>query len=47
MKKPEIIIDASKIDNAVLKRLIAEVKAGPENMVGRYNRTHSRHNRGI
>jgi len=41
-----ITIDASKIDNAVLKRLIGEIDFERENHVNAYNRTHNRHNRG-
>lgn len=39
-------IDAKQIPNAVLQRLIAEVKHDRENNIFAYNRTHNRHNRG-
>lgn len=39
-------IDANKIPNAVLKRLIEEVRHEHQNNVTAYNRTHNRHNRG-
>lgn len=38
-------IDVSKIDNAVLKRLIAEVQYEQQNNINSYNRVHNRHNR--
>ncbi len=41
-----IIIDAKKLDNAVLERLIGEIKTEKENRIHSYNRTHNRHNRG-
>jgi hypothetical protein len=41
-----ISIDAAKIDNAVLKRLIGEIDFERENHINAYNRTHNRHNRG-
>ncbi len=41
-----ISIDASKIPNAVLRRLIEEVRHEHQNHVAEYNRTHNRHNRG-
>jgi hypothetical protein len=41
-----IAIDASKIPNAVLQRLIEEVRHDHQNHVAEYNRTHNRHNRG-
>ena len=44
--KQPIIIDASKMDNAVLKRLIGEIDFEKENRLHAYNRTHNRHNRG-
>lgn len=42
----EISIDAAKMDNAVLKRLIGEIDFEKENRIHSYNRTHNRHNRG-
>ena len=42
----EIILDASQVDNAVLKRLIEEIQIDKENGLHSYNRTHNRHNRG-
>lgn len=39
-------VDASQIDNAVLKRLISEIDFDKENKISAYNRTHNRHNRG-
>ena len=49
-KKPnedDLVIDASKVDNAVLKRLIEEVRLDEKgNRLHGYNRTHNRHNRG-
>ncbi|MDN3585676.1 YhhA family cyclophane-containing RiPP [Pedobacter aquatilis] len=41
-----VAVDASKIDNEVLKRLIAEIDFDRENHLHAYNRTHNRHNRG-
>jgi hypothetical protein len=41
-----VIIDASEVDNAVLKRLISEISVEKENTLHAYNRTHNRHNRG-
>jgi arsenate reductase-like glutaredoxin family protein len=46
IKASPIAIDAKKIDNAVLKRLIGEIDFDRENHVNAYNRTHNRHNRG-
>lgn len=40
-----INLDPDKISNAVLKRLVEEVKFDAENGTGKYNRTHNRHNR--
>lgn len=39
-------IDADKMDNAVLKRLIGEIDFEKANRLHAYNRTHNRHNRG-
>lgn len=39
-------VDASSIPNAVLRRLIEEVRHDHQNHVAEYNRTHNRHNRG-
>ncbi len=41
-----VSIDANDLPNAVLKRLIEEVKYENHNNISAYNRTHSRHNRG-
>ena len=41
-----IAMDASEVQNAVLKRLLEEVQNDGSNYVNAYNRTHSRHNRG-
>lgn len=46
---PPLVIDPNKMDNAVLKRLIEEVRNGENPGPGGYtgfNRTHNRHNRG-
>lgn len=45
-ERNSIVIDVSKVNNAVLKRLIAEVQFDSENHLNAYNRTHNRHNRG-
>lgn len=45
-KKLDVSIDAAHIDNAVLKRLISEIKLDDHLIVNGYNRTHNRHNRG-
>jgi hypothetical protein len=45
-RQRELILDASKVDNAVLKRLIEEIKVDKDNRLNAYNRTHNRHNRG-
>jgi hypothetical protein len=42
----EIVIDHTKMDNEVLKRLIGEIDFERENRIHSYNRTHNRHNRG-
>jgi hypothetical protein len=39
-------LEVSKVPNAVLKRLIEEVKYESQNNISAYNRTHNRHNRG-
>ncbi|CAN5892403.1 hypothetical protein BH11BAC7_BH11BAC7_21760 [soil metagenome] len=39
-------IEVNNIPNAVLQRLIEEVKYESQNNISAYNRTHSRHNRG-
>jgi len=44
--KVELAIDVKRVDNAVLKRLINEIKFDDEYVVNGYNRTHNRHNRG-
>ena len=41
-----ISVDASKVPNAVLQRLIEEVQNENQNNILAYNRTHNRHNRG-
>ncbi len=41
-----ISVDAKKLPNALLQRLIEEVKYDSQNNISAYNRTHSRHNRG-
>lgn len=38
-------IDANKVPNEVLKRLIKEVQHDHNNNIRSYNRTHNRHNR--
>jgi phage-related protein len=40
-----ISVDASKIQNSVLQRLIEEVKVERQNNISAYNRLHNRHNR--
>ncbi len=40
-----ISIDASKIENSVLQRLLEEVKCESQNNITAYNRLHNRHNR--
>jgi hypothetical protein len=40
-----LALDPSQIDNAVLRRLIQEVKYEQENNINSYNRIHNRHNR--
>lgn len=43
---PDVLsIDVDKIDNAVLRRLITEVKSDKLKNVDAYNRCHNRHNR--
>ncbi len=42
----QVILDASQVDNAVLRRLIEEIKVEKDNTLNAYNRTHNRHNRG-
>ena len=42
----ELVIDPTKMDSAVLARLLDEVKVEGENRLTAYNRTHNRHNRG-
>jgi len=41
-----LVIDPVNVDNAVLKRLIGEVRSEKENNLHAYNRSHNRHNRG-
>ncbi|WP_197413351.1 YhhA family cyclophane-containing RiPP [Pedobacter sp. Leaf176] len=45
LKEP-LTIDPSKMDNAVLRRLIGEIDFEGANQINAYNRTHNRHNRG-
>lgn len=45
MSQP-VILNATEVDNAVLKRLINEIKVDKDNTLTAYNRTHNRHNRG-
>jgi hypothetical protein len=40
------IVDAGQVSNALIKRLIEEVKFDSQNNILAYNRTHNRHNRG-
>ena len=40
-----IELDSTEVPNAVLRRLIEEVKNDKENNVTAYNRLHNRHNR--
>jgi hypothetical protein len=42
----ELVMDPTKMDSAVLARLVEEVKVEGENRLSAYNRTHNRHNRG-
>jgi len=42
---PALVIEASRIPNAVLQRLIAEVKSDASGNPSSYNRSHNRHNR--
>jgi hypothetical protein len=44
--KNSISIDAASVPNAVLSRLIEEVRNDSANNLLAYNRTHNRHNRG-
>ena len=41
-----VSVEVNKVPNAVLKRLIEEVKYESQNNISAYNRTHNRHNRG-
>ncbi len=41
-----IVLDPTKMDNEVLKRLIGEIDFENKNRIQSYNRTHNRHNRG-
>lgn len=45
-KTSTVTVDVNKVPNAVLRRLIAEVKVENQNNISAYNRTHNRHNRG-
>lgn len=45
LQQDVISIDASKIENSVLQRLLEEVKCESQNNVTAYNRLHNRHNR--
>ena len=42
----QAILDAEKIPNALLRRLIEEVRTEKLEPATAYNRTHNRHNRG-
>ncbi|MEY2923272.1 MAG: hypothetical protein RL108_1898 [Bacteroidota bacterium] len=46
VKSNSVSIDVNKMPNAVLRRLIDEVKFENQNNITAYNRTHNRHNRG-
>ncbi len=41
-----VSVEVSEVSNAVLKRLLEEVKYEGQNNISAYNRTHNRHNRG-
>ena len=41
-----LVVEAIDVDNAVLQRLIEEVKLEQDNQLHAYNRQHNRHNRG-
>lgn len=42
----QVIVEANKLTDAVLKRLIEEVKNDSVNPMFAYDRAHNRHNRG-
>lgn len=43
---PDVIaVDAAQVPNAVLQRLIEEVRHDRQNNITAYNRMHNRHNR--
>lgn len=42
-----IVIEPAMMDNAVLKRLIEEVRGEMPDRVHAYNRSHNRHNRSM
>ena len=42
----QVIIEANQMPNAVLKRLMEEVKNDSANQMFAYDRAHNRHNRG-
>lgn len=44
--KDQIMINTEHLPNAVLERLIAEVRLEKLESVNAYNRVHNRHNRG-
>jgi hypothetical protein len=44
-KVPKAVIDVKDIKSAVLRRLVAEVRAEKSDSPARYNRIHNRHNR--
>ncbi len=46
VKSNSVSVDVNKMPNAVLRRLINEVKFENQNNITAYNRTHNRHNRG-
>lgn len=41
-----LVVEPAKMPNALLERLIREVKTEAQSNVLAYNRTHNRHNRG-
>lgn len=45
-KSKPTTVEVEKVSNAVLRRLMDEVKFESQNNILAYNRTHNRHNRG-
>lgn len=45
-KSKPVTVEVEQVPNAVLKRLMDEVKFESQNNILAYNRTHNRHNRG-